>query len=60
LASILDHSKNHPSETKIFLSENRRDFDINLEASLTLREAGIGFLADASKCLAWHQSRPVS
>ena len=60
LASILDHSNNHPSETKIFLSENRRDFDINPRAKLALQGASIRYFADASKCLEWHESRPVS
>ena len=60
LASILDHSKNYPSETKIFLSENRRDFDINPGAKLALQDSGIRYFADASKCLEWHESRPVS
>lgn len=59
LASILDHSKNHPSETKIFLSENRRDFDINLKAKLALEESGIRYFADASKCLEWHRTQPI-
>lgn len=60
LASILDHAKNHPSETKIFLSENRRDFDINPEANVVLRESGIRYFADASKFLEWNASRPIS
>jgi hypothetical protein len=58
LASILDHAKNHPSEAKIFLSENRRDFDNNLKARLALRGAGIQYFADASKCLEWHKAQP--
>jgi hypothetical protein len=60
LASILDHSKNHPSETKIFLSENRRDFDINSEANVALRKSGLRYFADAAKCLEWHESRPLT
>jgi hypothetical protein len=58
LASILDHSKNYASETKIFLSENRRDFDTNSKAKLALQGSGIGFFADASKFLAWHPIQP--
>jgi hypothetical protein len=59
LASILDHSKNYPSETKIFLSENRRDFDINSDARSALQDSGIGYFADASKFLDWHRVQPV-
>jgi hypothetical protein len=56
LASILDHSKNYPSETKIFLSENRRDFDTNPEAKLALQDSGVRYFADASKFLDWHRT----
>jgi hypothetical protein len=59
LASILDHSKNYPSETKTFLSENRRDFDTNTRARLALQGSGIRYFADAAKCLEWHKSRPI-
>lgn len=59
LASILDHSKNHPSETKIFLSENRQDFDTNSKAKLALEASGIRFFADASKFLEWHRAQPI-
>jgi len=58
LASILDHSKNYASETKIFLSENRRDFDINSDARLALESSGIRYFAHASKFLDWHRVQP--
>jgi hypothetical protein len=60
LSCILEHSKNHPSETKIFLSENHKDFDTNSRANSALREAGVRYFADASKCLEWHQAQPDS
>ena len=60
LASVLDHAKNHPSETKAFLSENRKDFDTNSGARSAIREAGVRYFADASKCLEWHRARPGS
>jgi hypothetical protein len=60
LASVLGHAKNHPSETKIFLSENRKDFDINTGAKLALRGGGLRYFADASTCLEWHRARPES
>jgi len=58
LACILDHSRELPSGSQAFLSENRRDFDINEKARLALREAGIKYFADASKFLQWHAARP--
>ncbi len=58
LACILDHSQKYPSEPKIFLSENRRDFDTNDEARLALHQAGVRYFADASKCLEYHRVRP--
>ncbi|WP_435008942.1 PIN domain-containing protein [Tundrisphaera lichenicola] len=60
LACILDHSKNHPSESKVFLSENRKDFDANVRARLALRGAGIRYFADAAKCLEWHGTQSES
>ena len=59
LASILDHSKKSPSETKIFLSENRRDFDINPRAKAALQDSGIRYFADASKFLEWHRTHVI-
>jgi len=58
LTCILDHAKNVPSETKAFLSENRKDFHDNDRARLALQEAGIKYFADASKFLQWHGARP--
>jgi hypothetical protein len=60
LASVLDHAKNYPSETKVFLSENRKDFDINTRAKRALRGPGVRYFADASKCLEWHRAQPDS
>jgi hypothetical protein len=59
LASIVEHSKKYPAETKILLSENRRDFDINSDARSALQDSGIGYFADASKFLDWHRVQPV-
>ena len=58
LACILDHSRRHPSNSKVFLSENRRDFDTNQRANRALRESGVRYFADASKFLQWHRARP--
>jgi hypothetical protein len=60
LASIVEHSKKYPAETKILLSENRRDFDINPEAKKSLADCSIDYFADAAKCLDWHQRRTIS
>jgi hypothetical protein len=57
LTSILEHAKNHPSETRIFLSENRKDFDSN-NAKSALRGVGVRYFADASKFLEWHRAQP--
>ena len=57
LTSILEHSRGHPSATKLFLSENHNDFNQG-KAKLALREAGIKYFADASKFLQWHRARP--
>ncbi len=59
LASILDHSSNHTSETKVFLSENRNDYT-NAPANLAIQGSGVRFFADPAKFLEWHAARAES
>jgi hypothetical protein len=60
LTSILDHAGSRPSEGKVFLSENRKDFNENLLAKLELEKAGINYFAQASRFLEWHKSQSES
>jgi PIN domain len=60
LASILAHAAVHGSETKAFLTENRKCFFENPYAKAALQTADIKYFSDASRCLEWNQSRPVS
>jgi hypothetical protein len=53
LAGILEHAKERPSQTKIFLSENRRDFFDNPEAKQALADLDIKYFRDAQKCKDW-------
>jgi hypothetical protein len=60
LASILGHAASHPSETKAFVSENRKDFDAKPFARSALEGAGVKYFAQASKFLEWHRSQSES
>ena len=57
LASTLDHARLHESDEKIFLSENRRDFDHQAYPKAALQQAGIKYFELASRFLEWRQSR---
>jgi hypothetical protein len=60
LMSILDHARSRPSDSKVFLSENRRDFDDQLSSRRALEDAGIKYFARASNFLEWHKSQSES
>lgn len=60
LAAVLVHAGDHPSESKSFLSENRKCFHENLDARAALQSAGVKYFADPSKCLEWLRAQPES
>ncbi len=60
LASILHHANQHLGETKVLLTENRKDFESNTFASSAILEAGIRYFADASRFLEWHKAQTES
>jgi hypothetical protein len=60
LTSILDHAGSKPSEGKVFLSENRKDFNENLLAKVELEKAGIKYFSQASNFLGWNKSQSES
>jgi len=60
LSSILSHALAHGSDTKAFVTENRKCFFDNPFAKAALQSAGIKCFSDASKCLEWLDSLPAS
>jgi hypothetical protein len=58
LSAIVAHAGSRTSETKAFLTENRKCFHDNLEARAALQSVGLKYFADASKCLEWHGALP--
>ncbi|HEY9301196.1 MAG TPA: PIN domain-containing protein [Phormidium sp.] len=56
IKSILSHATLHPSEIKVFLSGNTRDFGSPVVQQF-LREAGINYFSKTQNFLDWLQSR---
>jgi hypothetical protein len=58
LHCILEHARANPSEAKIFLSGNRKDFGSETVRH-ALQEAGISkYVAEAKQFLGWYRSQP--
>lgn len=60
LASILEHARSSGATEKVFLSENRRDFDQQALPRTALQAAGIKYVEQASQFLEWWRSRAES
>jgi hypothetical protein len=60
LASILSHAGSHPEEVKAFLSENRRDFDLNPYSKDAIGLAGVKYFSSPGKFLEWREALPES
>ena len=59
LASILRSCADHPSEAKVFLTENRKDFDHeSVPRSLPSRRPASDISPTPSKFLEWHRAQP--
>ncbi|MFB2897707.1 PIN domain-containing protein [Aerosakkonemataceae cyanobacterium BLCC-F50] len=56
IKSILSHATSHPTEIKVFLSGNTRDFGTPAVQQV-LRDAGINYFSRTQNFLGWLQSR---
>lgn len=59
LTIILNHARNHPDETKILLTENKKDFESAL-VSETLQDAGIRYFSQSGSFLGWFNAQSTS